>query len=541
MKITKHPFIVSFMLGVFMMSFVATAQSPSNEGKRIWLGLFTEKGPEDMTETRALAKSLGTSFASLMWVTDFEHPFPAKAAQNASEYGAIPNITWEPWYWSDNGKISLATINSGAYDAYITEWGKAVAKFGKPLFIRWGHEFNGDWYPWSVAKNGQDPKAYISAYRRVHDLVLRAGGKNALWVWCPNAASVPSADWNDPIAAYPGDEYVDWIAIDGYDFDGNATFEDIFSKTYAELIVKFNKPMYIGEFATGRTGTEKAAWLKEMDKALSSKFPGIKGIVYFSVKKEREWRLDDSPEALAGAKEVFSSPAYASSAASIFRLAEDFTQNYAAYKKVSGIGVAALRNEVAVAKIKRGADGKPDWSAAASVEVAGKNGLGGSVRFFWDEERFYVRADIKSRFPLKNSQKNDGIWNGDCLEICVSTDPKADPSRTRFASSDWQLGFAPADAGASLPERSWEWSKLKSAVPGAEVASTAIDGGYRLEVSFPWKALNNFTPLSGMILGFDFALDDAGADGKRAFQWIWNGNNQFYNSPAQWGYIKLLP
>jgi hypothetical protein len=53
--------------------------------------------------------------------------------------------------------------------------------------------------------------------------------------------------------------------------------------------------------------------------------------------------------------------------------------------------------------------------------------------------------------------------------------------------------------------------------------------------------MRDFTPEAGMTLGFDFAVDDAGADGKRAYQWIWNGNTQFYNSPAQWGTLRLAP
>jgi hypothetical protein len=526
-----------------LASGVAAAQSSAKagEGNRAWIGLFTEKGPEDMAETRSLEKQIGKRFASLMWFTDFEHPFPAKAAKNAAAAGAVPNITWEPWFWSDNGKISLADINAGTWDAYITEWGKAAAKFGKPLFIRWGHEFNGDWYPWSVAKNGQDPKAYIAAYRRVHDLVVRAGAKKALWVWCPNSGSVPASDWNDPLETYPGDGYVDWIAIDGYDFDGNASFSDIFSKSYAELIGKFGKPIYIGEFATGRTGSEKAAWLKEMDASLGSQFPGIKGIVYFSVKKERDWRLDDSAESLAGAKDILSKPGYDSRSASIALLAKEYGENYSAYKKASAVAAASIKHAATAARLSPGPDGKPDWSAAAPVAFSAKNGLGGSVRFAWDPQRLYLRADLKSLFPLSNQQKDDGIWNGGCLELCVSTDPKADPARLRFTAADWQLGFAPADESAALPARSWEWNKLKSAVPEAEVSSRPAEGGYVLEASFPWKALRDFIPEAGMTLGFDFAVDDAGADGKRAYQWIWNGNTQFYNSPAQWGTLRLAP
>jgi len=382
--------LIVFAAGKARAEGATTAAPGGDDGA--WIGLFTEKGPEDMAETLSLRQGLGRSFASLMWFTDFGHPFPAKAAENAWAAGSVPNVTWEPWLWSDNEKIHLADINAGTWDLYISEWGAAAAKFGKPLFVRWGHEFNGDWYPWSVAKNGQDSGNYVNAYRRVHDLLVRAGASNVVWVWCPNAGTVPAQEWNDPLKAYPGDDYVDWIALDGYDFDGNASFADIFSKIYVEMIRGFAKPIYVGEVATGRVGSEKAAWLEEMRGSLASQFPGIKGIVYFSVKKERDWRLDDSPAALAGAKDVFSKPFFKDRSEAIERLAGVFKGGYAAYKKQSAPAVAASRANAAARRMGRDSSGKADWSGAATMEVTGKGRIGGAIRFGWDAERLYVRA-----------------------------------------------------------------------------------------------------------------------------------------------------
>jgi len=549
-SIRRHIRAVFCIAGMAIAASLASAEgnasSPkapgtAENGDGAWLGLFTEKGPEDMTETLALEQQLGRPFAALMWFTDFSHPFPAKAAEEAWASGSIPNVTWEPWSWSENEKIHLADINSGAWDSYISEWGAAAARFGKPLFVRWGHEFNGNWYPWSTAKNGQDPLDYVKAYRRVHDLVVSSGAKNVIWVWCPNAGSVPAQDWNDPLAAYPGDSYVDWIAVDGYDFDGNASFADLFSTIYDEILQKVAKPIYIGEFATGRTGSDKAAWLKDMHASLTSQFPGIKGLVYFNVKKERDWRLEESPESLAGARDVLSQPFYKTQADAVASLATLFYQNYAAYKKGAMPAVASGRNNLDVKRLPRDASGNADWSGSSTVVVNGKNGLGGAISLGWDEERLYLKLQAADKYPLTNKQKDDGIWNGDCLEACISTDPKADPARAHFSSTDWQLGFAPKDASKALAARSWEWSKLKSPVSGAALNSVASEGGYALEISFPWTALKNFKAEEGMVLGFDLAVDDAGGNGLRSAQWIWNGNSQFYNSPAQWGTLTLVP
>jgi mannan endo-1,4-beta-mannosidase len=86
---------------------------------------------------------------------------------------------------------------------------------------------NGNWEKWSPANNGStpDPAAFVAAWRHVHDLFVQNGATNVVWVWCPNATDVPnatSAPWNHWTNYYPGDTYVDWVGIDGYNW-GNTT------------------------------------------------------------------------------------------------------------------------------------------------------------------------------------------------------------------------------------------------------------------------------------------------------------------------------
>ncbi len=76
---------------VAAMSLAASAAA-AEEGA--WIGIFTENGPEDMSEAASLERRLDKRFASMMWFTDFGHPFPLQAARNAAAAGAVPNITW---------------------------------------------------------------------------------------------------------------------------------------------------------------------------------------------------------------------------------------------------------------------------------------------------------------------------------------------------------------------------------------------------------------------------------------------------------------
>ena len=103
----------------------------------------------------------------------------------------------------------------------ITARAQAVKTFGQKFFLRWGHEMNGNWYPWDGANNGANLAAtttFISAYRHIHDLFVAAGATNALWVFCPNVDSVPGDSWNQWQNYYPGDAYVDWMGFDGYNW-----------------------------------------------------------------------------------------------------------------------------------------------------------------------------------------------------------------------------------------------------------------------------------------------------------------------------------
>lgn len=88
------------------------------------------------------------------------------------------------------------------------------------LFIRFAHEMNGNWYPWSVPP-GQEAN-FKTAWIRFYNL-KQAYFPGAQLVWCPNAGS--SYNYGGAgIAAgvdklWPGDAYVDVVGIDTYNRD----------------------------------------------------------------------------------------------------------------------------------------------------------------------------------------------------------------------------------------------------------------------------------------------------------------------------------
>src|SRR5207245_1265065 len=131
---------------------------------------------------------------------------------NMIKHGRIPMIGWRG--------TSLRAIASGRYNALIKRDAIRVRHLHHPIFMRWGYEMNGSWEPWSGARNGGPGgvSLYIRAWRLIHNIFVRAGATNAIWVWAPNWEDIPKDSWNHWTHYYPGDGYVDWVGIDGFNW-----------------------------------------------------------------------------------------------------------------------------------------------------------------------------------------------------------------------------------------------------------------------------------------------------------------------------------
>ena len=305
----------SALAGAAAVAGVASPAAAQQAVATRYLGMFRE------TEPTAIAAEVELLYnvtpASVMWFDAWGTglPFPVAAARALWEEGILPHYTWEPWTTSlgptDPGQISLQDIVDGQWDAYIRDRAREFASVGSPILVRWGHEFNGNWYPWGVANNGQDPALYVRAYRHVVDLARRTGARNVQWVWAYNNGPAPDEPWNDPALAYPGDRYVDWVGIDGYNWgfgpswdptgDRWGSFDATFSAAYDKVrAIAPRRPVMLGEFASTEDGGDKAAWLAEMDERLrSGAYPDLKLLTYFDTFKEEPWSAESSPAARA--------------------------------------------------------------------------------------------------------------------------------------------------------------------------------------------------------------------------------------------------
>ncbi len=246
------------------------------------------------------------------WAWDDGWPFFGAAPYHYErwdvENGRIPLVSWDYL-----GAGSLDAILDGSHDALVRSRAREVARFGDPLFLRWGYEMNGSWMPWSGYQNGRSAAKFVAAWRRLHDLFVAEGATNAVWVWAPNAASNPDEPWNDFRNYYPGDEYVDWVGIDGYNWGTTEpwsrwqTFAEIVRPVYDAYADR--KPVMVAETGSTEHGGSKADWLLEARAAVQREFPSIAALVYFNYDHGGyDWELTSSAAALDAFRSLAADP-----------------------------------------------------------------------------------------------------------------------------------------------------------------------------------------------------------------------------------------
>ena len=131
---------------------------------------------------------------------------------------------------------------------------------------------------------------------------LDGGADNAIWCFCPNVDSIPNTgkdpenNWNTMDKYYPGDDIIDILGLDGYNWelngatDAGRSFKSIFEKPVQGLrAMAPRKPLIVFETASPQSSGDRKQWLKDM--LSSARLWDLKGIVWFQVKKEMDWRL----------------------------------------------------------------------------------------------------------------------------------------------------------------------------------------------------------------------------------------------------------
>jgi len=288
----------------------------------------------------AFSQRLGTSAA--VYGAFFKFPFDDEERINLDNFitqvaqqRAIALVTLEP----HDGLDTITPLVASDLAQLLAKYNES----GIPVFVRFAHEMNGSWYPWS-----QQPTGYVRAFRTVADAIHRHAPLTAM-LWAPNygggypfaggcyEASPQDSDFHlldtngdghldmlDDMYApyYPGDDAVDWVGMSVFHWGNRRSWEEndvpeegsfiaritgaylgpdgdqrAVSDFYQLYVEDHCKPMAITETAAlynpAISGADerliKQCWWRQVfSQRVTDDFPGIKMIVWF------EWRKFES-------------------------------------------------------------------------------------------------------------------------------------------------------------------------------------------------------------------------------------------------------
>jgi hypothetical protein len=222
--------------------------------------------------------------------------------------GRINLISWMP-------DTSLEQTLDGSLDGCISKMARALKRVPGTVLLRWGWEMNGDWYPWSGAKNGGGETGeanFRNAWIHTWTIFQHEGATNVKWVWCPNNGNYPYRGF------YPGDRYVDWVAVDGYNWTRSPwlSFSQILASGTASSSVYSDyarrKPFMIAETGSIEDSADpdrKGRWFADAEKAIKARFPLLRALVYFNtIADGADWRIETSRASIAGFRQLALDP-----------------------------------------------------------------------------------------------------------------------------------------------------------------------------------------------------------------------------------------
>ena len=255
--------------------------------------------------------------------TYLENPDLVEDLKELDSEGWVPMISANPYFFKeceDTGKNLYKTIADGGCDEFLLSAAKNLSDYKKPVMLRFAWEMNLPNMYWSVDKVGSSPTDFIAAWRHFYDIAQKAAD-NIIWVLSFNTSHTGTTPYAE---LYPGDEYVDWVAIDGYNwgsghsFGGWASFDGTFRKSYDELTAITKKPVMISEVNSAPNGGDKAEWLKDMlEEQIINNYPEVGALILFNENKSSgesvDWRIEKSEDYINAVRQGLSNTIYARS------------------------------------------------------------------------------------------------------------------------------------------------------------------------------------------------------------------------------------
>ncbi|MGA4731333.1 glycoside hydrolase [Micromonospora taraxaci] len=257
-----------------------------------WWGMYSPAGSADgwdhgkaVTDVEA---QVGRKFDIVHRYHDFSNvgsngAFPDAYETQQMREGRLMFFAWESRNFSAGTTLKWSDVYGGRQDATIDAVAGRIRAAAVPVFLGFDHE------PEDEPAKGSDAD-FVRAWRYVHERFARAGATNAVWVWTMMGWSGHHSRY---AGLYPGDQYVDWVAYDPYNFHvctGSTVWKSPsttvggFYDWLDDNGIGAGKPRMLAEFGTNFNSADPGAkqrWFQEFPAALKA-HPKIRAAIYFN-------------------------------------------------------------------------------------------------------------------------------------------------------------------------------------------------------------------------------------------------------------------
>lgn len=231
---------------------------------------------------------------------------PGAPAKPGAVNGRVILLTWEPLpILANPGPSDYDNILAGQYDALIDNCASQLADWSNKTFlIRFMHEFNITDSPWwaghsynrksdGTGDTDKFKQVWRYVWQRFYNAQNAKGVHNVQWVWSPNYGSNPPDAWNDLHNYYPGDQYVDWIGLSGYNWMGIGgqspfqSYADLYAAVIPDLQCRYAKPILHAEIGAATASgyptppANKEGWITEAYATMRT-FPLLRAVSWFN-------------------------------------------------------------------------------------------------------------------------------------------------------------------------------------------------------------------------------------------------------------------
>ncbi len=263
----------------------------------------------------AAGKTASWVFFSHNWYEG--RAFPLDTAEWIREAGSIPYIRLMLRSTAEQDLaepvFTLQAILDGEFDADLSAWCDSARDFGSPLLAEYGTEVNGEWFSWNGVWNGagqtdgygdplqaDGPERFRDVYRHIVQTCRNRGAANLTWVFHVNGDDWPVNEWNVLENYYPGDEWIDWIAISSY--AGQTPLDDWWPSFRSGMDAAYprvealtaDKPIIVAEFGAAAHNPlgDQAEWAEAaLTDITSFRWPRVIGFSWWN----EQWQNDDDP------------------------------------------------------------------------------------------------------------------------------------------------------------------------------------------------------------------------------------------------------